>query len=215
MLVDVTNHHLSDILLQRAHLHTHTSVCILLQILRENKASSQSNGALTLRPRPGVASLEGRWHLQRDGRMDRGRDRSEDEEVKQEGEGRGRAHWRLKHWDEIRFSSNDIMLLTRFGLLVPAQHKFHWSHMENRLLVNTTWWILAAWGTMVQSYCWFTYMISVSHIQYFQSLENFQLSAAKHDYLNAYSCFTQLIRTADKVFTAVSVCIILVSWFNS
>lgn len=31
------------------------------------------------------------------------------------------------------------MLLTRFGLLVPAQHKFHWSHMESGPPLRPTW----------------------------------------------------------------------------
>lgn len=50
-----------------------------------------------------------------------------------------KSHWRLKHTRvEIRFGPNDIMSLSRFGLLVPAQHKFHWSHMESGLLLDAT-----------------------------------------------------------------------------
>lgn len=142
MLADVTNHRLSDILIQHTHIHGHT----LSQIHRENKASSQGNGALTLRPRPSVASSEGRWHSHRemDGWMDRGRER---EQMRRRRRGVSTSHRGLKHSGaEIRFGSNDIMLLTGFSLLVPTQHKFHWSHMESGLLLNTTWCVSAGVG---------------------------------------------------------------------
>ena len=92
---------------------------------------------------------------------------------------RGReSHWRLKHTgDVIRFGSNDIMLLTRFGLLVPAQHKFHWSHMESGLVLNTTWCISAerhsSWGTitllcqLLASYHFTIYIFKVVGYFYF------------------------------------------------
>lgn len=90
-------------------------------------------------PRPSVASSEGRWHSHRE--MDGWTEGEREEKMKKR---RGESHWRLKHTGtEIRFGSNDIMLLIRFVLLVPAQHKFHWSHMDSGLLLNTTWCISA------------------------------------------------------------------------
>lgn len=58
--------------------------------------------------------------------MEREREEREGGERKRESESEGESRRRLKHTGaEIRFGFNDIMLLTRFGLLVAAQHKFH------------------------------------------------------------------------------------------
>lgn len=57
MLTDVTNQQLSDILLQHTHARAYT---LSRRFAGENKASSQGNRALTPRPRPSVASSEGR-----------------------------------------------------------------------------------------------------------------------------------------------------------
>lgn len=61
----------------------------------------------------------------REGWTDGWREREWEQKLRKR-RGDRKSHRRLKHTEvQIRFGSNDIMLLTRFGLLVPAQHKFH------------------------------------------------------------------------------------------